>query len=109
VHDVDVDCRSWLRLERATACRKRLLAAGYAPLPVNGKEPPLKGWQDIAATNKIIETWETKYPDAASTGILTAAVPIRCRNSASPPNKSPQRELRRFLPGAALFTQDSVS
>jgi hypothetical protein len=66
---------SWLRLERATACRKRLLATGYAPLPVNGKAPPFAGWQDIAATNKIIETWETKYPDAASTGILTVSVP----------------------------------
>ena len=32
----------WLRLDCATACRKRLLATGYAPLPVNGKEPPLK-------------------------------------------------------------------
>ena len=66
---------SWLRLERATACRKRLLATGYAPLPVNGKAPPFTGWQDIAATAKIIETWETKYPDAASTGILTVSVP----------------------------------
>jgi len=66
---------SWLRLERATACRKRLLATGYAPLPVNGKAPPFTGWQDIAATNKIIEIWETKYPDAASTGILTVSVP----------------------------------
>jgi hypothetical protein len=66
---------TWLRLERATACRKLLLKAGYAPLPVNGKAPPFAGWQDIAATNKIIETWETKYPDAASTGILTVSVP----------------------------------
>ena len=66
---------SWLRLQRATACRKLLLKAGYAPLPVNGKAPPFNGWQNIAATNKIIETWETKYPDAASTGILTETVP----------------------------------
>jgi Bifunctional DNA primase/polymerase, N-terminal len=65
----------WLRLHRATACRKRLLKAGYAPLPVNGKAPPFQGWQDIAATDKIIETWEAKYPDAASTGILTESVP----------------------------------
>jgi hypothetical protein len=69
------DDPTWLRLERATACRKRLLATGYAPLPVNGKAPPFQAWQDIAATNKIIETWETKYPDAASTGILTVSVP----------------------------------
>jgi hypothetical protein len=69
------DDPTWLRLERATACRKLLLKTGYAPLPVNGKAPPFAGWQDIAATNKIIETWETKYPDAASTGILTVSVP----------------------------------
>ena len=56
-------------------CRKRLLAAGYLPLPVNGKEPPIKGWQDIAATNKIIGTWETKYADATNTGILTRTTP----------------------------------
>jgi hypothetical protein len=66
---------SWLRLHRATACRKRLLKAGYAPLPVNGKAPPFPGWQDIAATDTIIENWESKYPEAANTGILTQTVP----------------------------------
>jgi hypothetical protein len=65
----------WLKLDRATACRKRLLAAGYLPLPVNGKEPSIKGWQDIKATITIIDSWETKYADAVSTGILTETVP----------------------------------
>jgi hypothetical protein len=66
---------AWQRLERATACRKRLLAAGYLPLPVNGKAPPIEGWQDIEATNKIINTWESKYSDAINTGILTRTIP----------------------------------
>jgi hypothetical protein len=47
---------SWLRLQRATTLRKRLLAAGYMPLPCNGKAPPIAGWQDIRATDKIVGT-----------------------------------------------------
>lgn len=66
---------AWMVLERATKCRKRLLAAGYWPLPVNGKEPSIKGWSDIAATDKIIITWETKYADATNSGILTRLTP----------------------------------
>jgi Bifunctional DNA primase/polymerase, N-terminal len=70
------DCEpAWLTLDRATKCRKRLLANGYLPLPVNGKAPPIKGWQDITATNKIIDTWESKYRDATNTGILTRTAP----------------------------------
>jgi hypothetical protein len=63
---------AWMQIGRATVCRKKLLAAGYWPLPVNGKAPPIKGWGDIEATNKIIDTWEYKYADASNTGILTA-------------------------------------
>jgi hypothetical protein len=66
---------AWLHLSRATACRRRLLAAGYLPLPVNGKAPPIAGWQDIAATDKIIGTWENEYSDAVNTGILTRITP----------------------------------
>jgi hypothetical protein len=66
---------AWQKLDRATECRKRLLAAGYLPLPVNGKEPSIKGWQDIKATAGIIDTWETRYADATNTGILTETVP----------------------------------
>jgi hypothetical protein len=66
---------AWRVLERATQCRRRLLAAGYWPLPVNGKEPSIKGWSDIAATDKIILSWETQYADAVSTGILTRTTP----------------------------------
>jgi hypothetical protein len=66
---------AWMRLQRATQCRKRLLKADYLVLPVNGKAPPMPGWQDIAATDRIIDKWETEFPDAVSTGILTRTVP----------------------------------
>jgi hypothetical protein len=65
----------WQRLDRATLVRKRLLASGYLPLPVNGKVPSIAGWQDIQATNAIIDTWVSKYVDATNTGILTRTAP----------------------------------
>jgi hypothetical protein len=65
---------SWRMRERATQCRKRLLAAGYWPLPVNGKAPPIAGWQDMHATDKIVGTWE-QYADATNSGILTRETP----------------------------------
>ena len=62
---------AWMAASRATACRKRLLAAGFSPLPVNGKAPPIVGWQDVEATVDMIEGWETNYAHATNTGILT--------------------------------------
>jgi hypothetical protein len=66
---------SWLRLQHATSLRKRLLIAGYMPLPCNGKAPPIPGWQDIVATSKLIDAWERRYPDATNTGVLTDISP----------------------------------
>ena len=66
---------AWMLLDRATACRKRLLAAGYSPIPVNGKAPPITGWQNIEATDNIIGTWEDRHTDAINTGILTRTIP----------------------------------
>jgi Bifunctional DNA primase/polymerase, N-terminal len=66
---------AWMLLGRSTACRKRLLAAGYQPIPVNGKAPPLAGWQDIEATNVLIDTWANEFNDATNTGILTRNIP----------------------------------
>jgi hypothetical protein len=60
---------------RATAYRKRLLAADYSPLPVNGKAPPIVGWQDLLATEDVIDGWEDRYAEATNTGILTRATP----------------------------------
>src|SRR6516165_1214725 len=47
---------SWQRMDRATAQRKSLLAAGFLPLPINDKAPQL-------------------YPNAFNTGILTRTTP----------------------------------
>jgi hypothetical protein len=66
----------WLVLERATLCRKRLLRAGFRPLPVNGKAPPIPGWTDIQATDKLIDTWADRYSEATNSGILTRETPV---------------------------------
>jgi hypothetical protein len=66
---------AWMRLDRATAFRNRLLASGYLPLPVNGKAPPIPGWQDIQATNILIDKWAYEYAEATNTGILTRTTP----------------------------------
>src|SRR5262249_26019712 len=66
---------AWMRLDRIADYRKQLLAAGYQPLPCNGKAPPIKGWSDIQATDKIISNWNDQYPDALNTGILTRFTP----------------------------------
>jgi hypothetical protein len=59
-----------------TALRLKLLANGYAPLPIEGKRPPLKGWQKKTETNAAeIELWEKVYPCATNTGILTQLTP----------------------------------
>src|SRR5262249_5954224 len=60
----------------ATALRLKLLANGYAPLPIEGKRPPLKNWQKNTATSAAeIEVWDKAYPYATSTGILTQLTP----------------------------------
>jgi Bifunctional DNA primase/polymerase, N-terminal len=66
---------AWMALDRATACRKRLLAAGYHPIPVNGKAPPIAGWQDIQPTQVLINSWADNYANATNTGILTRTIP----------------------------------
>jgi hypothetical protein len=59
-----------------TARRLRLLENGYAPLPIEGKRPPLKDWQKKPATNAAeIELWEKVHPQATNTGILTQLTP----------------------------------
>ena len=59
-----------------TGQRLKLLANGYAPLPIEGKRPPLKNWQKkIDANAAEIELWEKVYPHATNTGILTQLTP----------------------------------
>ncbi|MGO9049926.1 MAG: bifunctional DNA primase/polymerase [Xanthobacteraceae bacterium] len=64
-----------MALDRATACRKQLLAVGFLPLPCNGKIPPIVGWSDIEATDKIIDRWASQYSEAINTGIITRTTP----------------------------------
>lgn len=69
-----------------TALRLQLLDAGYAPIPLYGKEPPvfgknnnrkgLGGWQNLQdVTREQIEMWGQMWPDAHNTGILTRCMP----------------------------------
>jgi Bifunctional DNA primase/polymerase, N-terminal len=67
--------RLWQVHDRVAAQRKRLLAAGYLPLPINGKVPPITGWQDIVATPAIIDRWTNLWPESMSTGLLTRTTP----------------------------------
>jgi Bifunctional DNA primase/polymerase, N-terminal len=67
--------RLWQIHDRVTTQRKRLLAAGFLPLPINGKIPSIPGWQDIVATPTVINKWTTQWPDAMSTGLLTRTTP----------------------------------
>ena len=66
--------------------RRQLVAAGYCPLPLFGKSPPVKGkhnakkglagWQELHnVTDEMIEMWSRTWPDARNTGILTRNVP----------------------------------
>jgi hypothetical protein len=66
---------AWEIQDATTTARKRLLQAGYLPIPTIGKRPPIAGWTDIAATDAIIESWGKLYPAALNTGILTRTTP----------------------------------
>jgi AAA domain/Bifunctional DNA primase/polymerase, N-terminal len=55
--------------------RLALYRNDYAPLPINGKIPPIEGWSKLAANSDTITLWETMYAGAESTGILTRTTP----------------------------------
>jgi hypothetical protein len=61
---------AWRVRDRITVYRKQLLAAGYRPLPCNGKVPLPAGWQDILATDAIVDKWADRHPDAEQLTIL---------------------------------------
>ena len=67
---------AWAVLDRITAYRKGLLAAGYMPLPVAGKRVRLEDWSNIVATNELISRWAQEWPDHTNTGVLTRTVPF---------------------------------
>jgi hypothetical protein len=60
-----------------TSIRLQLKAAGFAPLPLNGKAPKsVRGWQDkLDSTADEIKLWEKLYPYDHNTGLLTRLVP----------------------------------
>jgi hypothetical protein len=69
-----------------TMLRCQLCAAGYSPLPLFGKAPPVKGknnskkglgsWQNLGAvTPEMIEMWARTWPDSHNTGVLTRHMP----------------------------------
>jgi Protein of unknown function (DUF3987)/Bifunctional DNA primase/polymerase, N-terminal len=66
---------SWQIMDRATAQRKSLLAAGYTPIPVSGKVPIMPEWQKQQPTVSNVEKWPQLYPRAFNTGILTCTTP----------------------------------
>jgi hypothetical protein len=66
---------SWQIMDRATTQRKLLLAAGYVPIPINGKAPIIPEWQKQQPTAGDVDKWPQLYPCAFNTGILTRATP----------------------------------
>jgi hypothetical protein len=55
--------------------RLQLHRNGYAPLPLVGKAPVLKNWQQINTTAREIELWPLLHPGATNTGVLTRLMP----------------------------------
>jgi hypothetical protein len=56
--------------------RVRLWRNGYHPLPLEGKVPPMKGWQNkFNANPKEIALWSKSYNLAHNTGVLTGDTP----------------------------------
>jgi hypothetical protein len=70
----------------AQTLRHQLRAAGYCPIPLFGKAPPiygknnkrggLKKWQELyEVTPEMIDMWGKTWPDAVNTGVLTFNMP----------------------------------
>jgi RecA-family ATPase len=58
-----------------TKLRLQLLAAGFLPIPVEGKRPPMDGWQNKRTNADEIRLWEKVYPLATNMGILGETAP----------------------------------
>jgi hypothetical protein len=56
--------------------RQQLRANGYLPIPLFGKVPPLKEWQNYTVISRdMIELWNKVWPDSVNTGVLTRLNP----------------------------------
>ena len=73
--------------EEVLALRQQLRAAGYSPIPLYGKEPPiygknnkrkgLGGWEKLdSVTDEELVMWSKTWPDAINTGALTKHMPV---------------------------------
>jgi hypothetical protein len=71
----------------AQTLRHQLRKAGFCPIPLFGKEPPvygknnkrkgLTGWQTLTdVTPEQIDMWSRTWPDATNTGVLTFNMPV---------------------------------
>jgi hypothetical protein len=72
--------------EEILALRQQLRAAGYSPIPLYGKEPPiygknnkrkgLSGWEKLdSVSDAELVMWQKTWPDAINTGALTRLMP----------------------------------
>src|SRR5258705_9239642 len=56
--------------------RLAMIDHGFTPIPVIGKVPPLKKWQETTVVCKAtLEDWDRDWPNASNTGILTRLTP----------------------------------
>src|SRR5262249_52402005 len=56
--------------------RQALVDHGYVPIPVIGKAPPFKSWQNVANVSRtMLEAWGRNWPLATNTGLLTRLTP----------------------------------
>jgi putative DNA primase/helicase len=64
------------QLLEPTEMRLRLREAGFSPVPLSGKAPPMDEWQKKLETNPDeIALWASLYPYAKNTGIITKFSP----------------------------------
>lgn len=54
--------------------RRALIVNGYAPVPVKGKWPHFKRWQNMRMQAAQVDGYIRRYPDHISTGILTGDI-----------------------------------
>lgn len=60
----------------ATERRLKLVRAGFIPIPLHGKIPPLQSWQMLTSvSSEQIDMWAKTWPDARNTGALTRTMP----------------------------------
>ena len=68
--------RSMDNVSTHEAVRLALLGAGFDPIPVNGKEPKLAGWQTLTdSTREDVIRWTSQRRHEINTGVVTKRTP----------------------------------